>query len=442
MRRGRELGDRGLRRSRRRSCTSSTRSTSSDDELRLRRAPGRGPGRARVGLGQRGEQVQRLDRRDALGDPLRSWPGRRGRAASRPPTSSRWLRDELGEHVDVGGGKAHARAEPARDLDADVGVVAGAALAEVVEQRAQSPAGRAGRRGRRSAAALAVASSRCRSTVKRWYALRCGRDRTGSHSGRIRVQTPRWSSASITGIASRAGEQQPDEELARAGRPRIGQRRRVARRAARASRGRSRVACSAASRAARSASSGSSAGSASAVEVHLAVAQHARRRRATRSRFADAAERSAQRRPRPGATRRRSSTRSRARPRDAGHERVAVGEPERLGDARPAPGARARCSAGRCAGAARRARRAACRTRSARLARRARAGSHARGLRPVQRVHVAQAAAAFLQIGLEHERDFAGLRVTRRRRASRERFEPALRRAAPTATRARPSSPS
>ena len=40
-------------------------------------------------------------------------------------------------------------------------------------------------------AALAVVSSRCRSTVKRWYALCCGRERTGSHSGRIRAQMPR-----------------------------------------------------------------------------------------------------------------------------------------------------------------------------------------------------------------------------------------------------------
>ena len=62
-----------------------------------------------------------------------------------------------------------------------------------------------------SAAHSATASSRCRSTVNRWYALRCGRARTCSHSGSSRTSTPTWSSASNTGIALRAGAQQAQE---------------------------------------------------------------------------------------------------------------------------------------------------------------------------------------------------------------------------------------
>ena len=55
---------------------------------------------------------------------------------------------------------------------------------------------RGARRRRRSrsssriAAHSATASSKCRSTVKRWYALRCGRARTCSHSGSSRTSTP------------------------------------------------------------------------------------------------------------------------------------------------------------------------------------------------------------------------------------------------------------
>ena len=83
--------------------------------------------------------------------------------------------------------------------------------------------------------------------------------------------------------------------------------------------------------------------------------------------------------------------------------------PRRL---RPVPAARARCSADRCAVAARRARRATPR-RPAEARVVVLEQDPVRGLRPVQRVHVAEAAAAFLQVGLEHERDFAGLLVAR-----------------------------
>ena len=79
-------------------------------------------------------------------------------------------------------GRRHARATTRVDVDLAAGVGA--------------------RRRRRAARAhCATASSRCRSTVKRWYALRCGRDRTCSHSGSSRTSTPSWSSASNTGTA-------------------------------------------------------------------------------------------------------------------------------------------------------------------------------------------------------------------------------------------------
>ena len=47
---------------------------------------------------------------------------------------------------------------------------------------------------RASSPACTTASSRCRSTVKRWNALRCGRLRTSSHSGRSRHQAVRRAS--------------------------------------------------------------------------------------------------------------------------------------------------------------------------------------------------------------------------------------------------------
>ena len=71
------------------------------------------------------------------------------------------------EHLDVVGRQAHPRADALDELDADLGVIAGIALADVVQQRAEheqvgsvDPVGPA-------SAALAAASHRCRSTVKR-----------------------------------------------------------------------------------------------------------------------------------------------------------------------------------------------------------------------------------------------------------------------------------
>ncbi len=54
----------------------------------------------------------------------------------------------------------------------------------------------------------ATASTRCRSTVCRWIAARCGRLRTAAHSGIQVVTTPARSSASHTGHLGAAGAEQ------------------------------------------------------------------------------------------------------------------------------------------------------------------------------------------------------------------------------------------
>ena len=61
----------------------------------------------------------------------------------------------------------------------------------------------------RTAAHSATHSRRCRSTVKRWYALRCGRARTCPHSGSSAASTPTWSRASNTGTALRPARSRP-----------------------------------------------------------------------------------------------------------------------------------------------------------------------------------------------------------------------------------------
>ena len=73
-----------------------------------------------------------------------------------------------GLHEDgrVRGGEAQAGAHLAHDDDADLGVVAAPALADVVEQGADQEQVRPAHVAD-DAAALAAVSSRCRSTVKR-----------------------------------------------------------------------------------------------------------------------------------------------------------------------------------------------------------------------------------------------------------------------------------
>ncbi len=62
------------------------------------------------------------------------------------------------------------------------------------------PGGRGGARLGHVPAALATVSSRCRSTLQRWYGLNWGRLRTCAHSGRYRSHTPSWSSVSMAWV--------------------------------------------------------------------------------------------------------------------------------------------------------------------------------------------------------------------------------------------------
>ena len=219
------------------------------------------------------------------------------------------VRDQLREHVDVGIVEADARSEAARDLDADARVIAFGALAEVVQQRAHhqeigtvDPC-RVARRVRGRLEEMPVDGEAVVRVVLRPRAHRfpLGQD-------------PRPDAAVVErldhGDRGRAREQQPDEQIARLGRPRLRQRRcvlgepfeRVAvdhdallrgqpRRAQGEQRIPGRVGVG--------------------VEMHLAVAQHdpfARARgRAARGGRSARATTSAR-----AATRRRSSTRSRA----------------------------------------------------------------------------------------------------------------------------------
>ena len=398
-------------------------------ELGLRRSPGGRPRRARVGLGQGTEQVQCLDRRHALGDAL----DRRRVvevAAERDLRQQQVVGDQLDQHVDVGSGVAQTRAEPACDLDAGVGVVAGAALAEVVEERAQHEQVGAGhgcgprRRDRGGFEEVPVDGEAVVGVALR------------SRSHRLPLgEDPRPHAAVVESLDHRdrvgAGEQQSDEELAGAGRPRFGQRGCVVgepfeRRAVDHRRVLGRVP----RRTEREL--GIVGGRRVRGQVYLTVAHHhAGTERAIAPR--DPAERSAQRRPDPAP---RVVTRPCDRVRgggDPGHERVAVGEPQRRRDrvllldrehvAHPARAPlqlHSRVEQGRVRG------------RQARLV--VLEQDAARGLRPVQRVHVSEAAAPFLEVGLEHERDLAGLRVPRLD-ALAERFEPALGALLPLPTR-------
>ena len=113
---------------------------------------------------------------------------------------------------------------------------------------------------------------RCRSTVNRWNELRCGRLRTGAHSGSRRVHQAVLLERFDDRDERLARAEQPDERLVGLRRPRIARRRRRAR-VARARRAgtapldapRPRPRAGSASRRSRSAS---------ARQVELAVAQH------------------------------------------------------------------------------------------------------------------------------------------------------------------------
>ena len=259
---------------RRRRAAPIVRSTSSATSSAFHVPHAAGPVAQRVGLGQRGEQLE-----GACGRRPRSATASIVAGSSRSRRvatsgSSRWWRTMRDEHVDVVGRRSPCAGPMRADqLDADLGVVAGPALADVVQQRADheqvgpvDPVGQRRRVGRGLAqvpvdgeAVVGVALRPRRAPAP----TRAGCAPTG-RAGRA-PRSRRWRGG--------PAEQQVDERVAGAGRPRIGQS--AARSARRSSDARSiRVSRLAAAAAARRTSVGSSAGSASGREVDLAVAQH------------------------------------------------------------------------------------------------------------------------------------------------------------------------
>ena len=115
--------------------------------------------------------------------------------------SSRWWRTIACSTATSSGGKPHAGSDRRRAARCRrrCGRPGSPCRRRAAARRAR--AGRAGRCGPRATAALAAVSIRCRSTVKRWYALRCGLLRRADHSGNTGSHRPSWSSASITGMA-------------------------------------------------------------------------------------------------------------------------------------------------------------------------------------------------------------------------------------------------
>ena len=60
--------------------------------------------------------------------------------------------------------------------------------------------------------------------MKVWWVVRCGWDRTPSHSGRMRDQAPTWSSDSMTSIAPGPAVEKSEERGTGARRPRVTER--------------------------------------------------------------------------------------------------------------------------------------------------------------------------------------------------------------------------
>ena len=130
--------------------------------------PGRRSGRRRVGLGQGVQQLEHLRRADGVGDGARR--RRVGEvAAGRGVGQQQVVLDEGHQHVDVRGRQARgAGASSATTRMPTTGVVAGQALADVVQQRTEQQQVRTRAPAGSAPAAAAAASTRCRSTVKRW----------------------------------------------------------------------------------------------------------------------------------------------------------------------------------------------------------------------------------------------------------------------------------
>ena len=105
-------------------------------QLGLPWAPRGGSRGQRVGLGQRAEQLERAQVADGLGDGGQR--GRVGQIAARGDIGQQQvMAHQRGQHLGVLGRQPHARPDGLHQRNADLGVVAGVALADVVEQRAE-----------------------------------------------------------------------------------------------------------------------------------------------------------------------------------------------------------------------------------------------------------------------------------------------------------------
>ena len=138
------------------------------DEARLPSAPRRRAGRQRVGLGERGEQLEGGLVADRLGDEV-DRAGVVEVAAGGDVGQQQVVLDEGDERVDVAWREPHPRRRSPRTSSMPTAVWSpGAALADVVQQRADDEEVGPAARDSASAAAPTAASTRCRSTVKRW----------------------------------------------------------------------------------------------------------------------------------------------------------------------------------------------------------------------------------------------------------------------------------
>ena len=151
--------------------------------------------------------------------------GRRGRAGGELDERE-VLADQALDDLGVRPGQPHPAARPEGQRRADPGVVARARqLADVVQQGGEEQQVRPGRRRGGTAGATTAVSTRCRSTVCRWMALRCGRLRTPCHSGIHRTTRPARSSASQTPISAGPPPSRSTSASRAAGGHGVGQRR-------------------------------------------------------------------------------------------------------------------------------------------------------------------------------------------------------------------------
>jgi hypothetical protein len=106
------------------------------DQTGLPRPPGAGAGGQRIGLGQRGQQFEG-DRRTHGG----GHGGDGGVVGQVAPGGhvgqQQVMAHHVDQHVDVVGRQPHARPQVAHHHHADVGVITGSPLADVVEERPQ-----------------------------------------------------------------------------------------------------------------------------------------------------------------------------------------------------------------------------------------------------------------------------------------------------------------